>query len=548
MTDDKMISEKLIKDFTENYMGKVFYFCLRKTGDSYEAEDLASDITLNVISALNKGLIPRNFPAWVWQIARNRYSKWAAGKSKKLKRIESSDVEGFDLENNTRFEEDIINKELISLVKRELAFISSDYRDILVAFYIDDLKVKDIASSLGLPEGTVKTKLFRARNLLKEGIDMAREFGRRSYKPEDITFSNNCSSFGDNGQPWTILNHSMYKNIFLEAYGNPETAEQLALELGIALPYMEDELDFLVKETFIIKNGDKYETSFPIISKEAQIKLREKIEEWIPSATEKIINFIETLCAVSEKYGKSIYGNYQSFEDAKWTLLLWAFDYFGKKYLLKDFAYTKRPNNGQWDIIGYEQTGVEDLPYIGLHGNCGYNKNEPSADFGQYKYFFDDIMEKTPGYISQEEAYSVYLIHEGKIDEVKPYIIENLINYGYLKKSDNGYILQIVVLRKIDSIIRDFSDADQKKISDMIIDITTYFKIPYDFSNEIIRKDLPKANRENEKLVHFVAESEAFDRKYVFNHALKSGWLKYDENTSNTVGAFLSIDSDLFSE
>ncbi len=548
MTDDKMISEKLIKDFTENYMGKVFYFCLRKTGDSYEAEDLTSEITLDILSALGKGTIPRNFSAWVWQISRNKYSKWAAGKSRKLKRTESSDVEGFDFEDDYRFEETLVDEELLALMKRELAFISSDYRNILVAFYLEDRKVQDIASSLGLPEGTVKTKLFRARNLLKEGIDMAREFGRRSYKPEDITFSNNCSSFGDNGQPWTILNHSMYKNIFLEAYGNPETAEQLALELGIALPYMEDELDFLVKETFLIKNGDKYETSFPIISKEAQIKLREKIEEWIPSATEKIINFIETLCAVSEKYGKSIYGNYQSFEDSKWTLLLWAFDYFGKKYHLKDFAYTKRPNNGQWDIIGYEQTGVEDLPYIGLHGNCGYNKNEPSADFGQYKYLFDNIMEKTPDYISQEEAYSLYLIHEGKIDEVKPYIIENLINYGYLKKSNNGYILQIVVLRKIDSIIRAYSDIDQKIINDMITDITAYFKIPYDFSNEIIGKDIPKSYCDNEKLVHFVAESEAFDRKYIFNHALKSGWLRYDENTSNTVGAFLSIDSDLFSE
>lgn len=548
MFDNTTVSDELIKDFTENYMGKIFYFCLRKTSDSYEAEDLTSDITLNVISSLTKGLIPRNFSAWVWQIARNRYSKWAAGKSQRLKKLQSSDEEDFNLEDDYKFEDTIADEELLTLIIRELAFISSDYRKFLVAFYIEDRKVKDIAKSLDLPEGTVKTKLFRARNLLKEGIDMAREFGRRSYKPEDITFSNSCSSFGDNGQPWTILNHSMYKNVFLEAYGNPETAEQLALELGIALPYMEDELDFLVKETFLIKNGDKYETSFPIISKEAQIKLREKIEEWIPSATEKIINFIETLCAVSEKYGKSIYGNYQSFEDAKWTLLLWAFDYFGRKYRLKDFAYTKRPNNGQWDIIGYEQTGVEDLPYIGLHGNCGYNKNEPSADFGQYKYLFDNIMEKTPVHISQEEAYSLYLIHEGKIDEVKPYIIENLINYGYLKKSDNGYILQIVVLRKIDSIIRDFSDVDQKIINDMITDITAYFKIPYDFSNEIIRKDLPKANRENEKLVHFVAESEAFDRKYVFNHALKSGWLRYDENTSNTVGAFLSIDSDLFSE
>jgi len=546
MIDNKTISDNLIKDFTENYMGKVFYFCLRKTSDSYEAEDLTSDITLDIISSLSKGLIPQNFSAWVWQIARNKYSKWAAGKSKKLKTTESTDTEGFDLEEDSRFEDTLINKELLMLIKRELAFISSDYRKILIAFYIEDRKVKDIAESLNLPEGTVKTKLFRARKLLKEGIDMAREFGRRSYKPEEISFVNNCSSFGDNGQPWTILNHSMYKNIFLEVYGNPETAEQLALELGIALPYMEDELNFLVNETFLIKNGDKYETSFPIISKEAQIKLHERINEWTPKATEKLINFVETVCSISEKYGKSYYGNYQTFEDAKWTLLMRAFDYFRKKYKMKDFTYTKRPNNGQWDIVGFEDTGIESLPFIGLHGSCGIDKNKPYADFGQYKYLFDNISEKTPEYITQEESYSLKLINEGKIDDVKSYIIENLVKYGYLKKSDTGYELQIVVLEDIDTAFKGFSEADQKIINDMITDITAYFKIAYDFSNEIVRKDLPKTIRDNEKLVYLASDEEAFNRSYVFNYALNTGWLKYDENTSNTVGAFLSINSELF--
>ena len=38
--------------YGQEYMGKIFYYCLRKTGDSHEAEDLASDITLQVLTAL----------------------------------------------------------------------------------------------------------------------------------------------------------------------------------------------------------------------------------------------------------------------------------------------------------------------------------------------------------------------------------------------------------------------------------------------------------------------------------------------------------------
>nr|MBQ4318373.1 RNA polymerase sigma factor [Clostridia bacterium] len=137
----------------------------------------------------------------------------------------------------------LIKAEEEALLRRELAFISSDYRTIVVAYYIENRRTADIAASLGLPKGTVESKLFRARQKLKEGMNMAREFGKRSYNPDNVTFTNNCNAFGKNGQPWTILNHLLYQNIFLQAYNNPSTAEELALELGIALPYMENELN-----------------------------------------------------------------------------------------------------------------------------------------------------------------------------------------------------------------------------------------------------------------------------------------------------------------
>lgn len=53
----------LVKDFAENYMEKLFYFCLKKTGNNTEAEDLTNDIALNVISSLVKGITPTNFSA-----------------------------------------------------------------------------------------------------------------------------------------------------------------------------------------------------------------------------------------------------------------------------------------------------------------------------------------------------------------------------------------------------------------------------------------------------------------------------------------------------
>src|SRR5699024_1233818 len=115
----------------------------------------------------------------------------------------------------------------------------------------------------------VKTKLQSSRKALKAGMEMTREYGKRSYSPDDVYFTNSCSTFGAYGQPWTILNHLLYKNIFLEIYDNPSTAEELSMSLGIALPYMESELDYLAAQTFIEKVGKRYYTTFPIISAEA---------------------------------------------------------------------------------------------------------------------------------------------------------------------------------------------------------------------------------------------------------------------------------------
>jgi hypothetical protein len=139
--------------------------------------------------------------------------------------------------------EEWIHREDLALMRRELAFISSDYRNVVVSFYLEDKSVREIAKSLRLPEGTVKARLFRARKRLKEGMNMAREFGSRSYRPENVNFTSSGSQ--PSGLPWSAVQRKIPKNILLEASNNPSTAEELSVALGIALPYMEEEIKIL---------------------------------------------------------------------------------------------------------------------------------------------------------------------------------------------------------------------------------------------------------------------------------------------------------------
>ena len=148
--------------------------------------------------------------------------------------------------------DDIMHAEQMALLRRELAFIRNDYRNIVVAYYIENKSVRDIASSLSLSTSAVHQRLHRARIVLKEGMDMAREFGKLSYNPENISFINNGCQ-GNNGEPWNYITRSLCKNILLAAYRTPATAEELAMEVGVALPYMEEELSSLVEATLMKK-------------------------------------------------------------------------------------------------------------------------------------------------------------------------------------------------------------------------------------------------------------------------------------------------------
>jgi len=166
-----MQNKALISALSDEYAEKLFYFCLKKTGDSFEAEDLTSDILVSILSALQQGTEPSNFSAYVWQIARNRYAAWAKRRHKERESVSGTDIAEYEIADEASgIEEQTIHREQMALLRRELAFISSDYRNILIAHYLENKRVREIAEALGLPKGTVESKLHRARTILKEGM------------------------------------------------------------------------------------------------------------------------------------------------------------------------------------------------------------------------------------------------------------------------------------------------------------------------------------------------------------------------------------------
>lgn len=367
------LNEQQVDSLIHNYMDRIFYFCLKNTSNSYEAENLASDILFNIVASLKRGNKPGNDEAWVWGITRNRYSAWAKINRNKNELFSQTDISEYEIVDNTSdIENEVVKQENLGLLRRELALVSKDYRDVVVAYYIEDRKLKDIATSLNLPEGTVKAKLFRARKILKEGMNMAREFGVRSYKPENVNFA--ASGSQPSGLPWTAVERSLPKNILLEADNNPLTLEQLAIELGIAMPYLEEEVNLLVNATLLKKVDNKYVTNIFIASSECQLEVYEAQREDSKKRSEILDTIV--MDSLSKFRDLGIVRNNMSDEDLKWWAMIFAMDVFVKSVDKYNINFPEKRANGEtWGFMGFETCTLPENVIMGHNGN-GDGKNE----------------------------------------------------------------------------------------------------------------------------------------------------------------------------
>ncbi|MBQ7715157.1 MAG: RNA polymerase sigma factor [Clostridia bacterium] len=383
---------KLRDLYVSEYLEKLFYFCLKKTGDISEAEDLASDISLDILSAIEKGTEIENFPAWVWRIARNRYSSWVAEKSLRRGSFYPDDVSEYDVPSDECLEDSLTHNEDLKLLRRELAFIASEYREMIVAYYIKQKRISEIAKNLSIPEGTVKTKLYRARKILKEGLKMAREFGKRSYDPESIYFVANGYQPSHLAHPWKAVERKIPVNILCEANNNPSTAEELSIALGIALPYMEDEIALLEQATLLKKLDDgRYITSFFIYPVECENEINDVVCDYCEDTYEKIWE----LAVKTVKKEKSISCDFDAVGEND-AAMFFAFLISGmiEKSALPESAFKKfvRPGGGNWGFCGFEEGYECRLPEEffngnGTHGWHGYQKGAVSERFPYFRYF-----------------------------------------------------------------------------------------------------------------------------------------------------------------
>lgn len=167
-TDHKLVERILSGDrnafgtLVERYQKPVFNLALRMSNNTAEAEDIAQSTFLKAYERLDSFNPDYKFFSWLYRIAVNEALN-AVGQRKSFEQLDegvASEVDGP--------EEKLSRSEAERLVSECLMGIRFEYRVVLILRHLMGLSYGEIGEIVGIPEQTVKSRLFTSRQLMKE--------------------------------------------------------------------------------------------------------------------------------------------------------------------------------------------------------------------------------------------------------------------------------------------------------------------------------------------------------------------------------------------
>lgn len=185
---EREIIEKVLSGDTEafealvlEHQNKVYSLALRMVGNEEDARDMAQEAFIRAFNSLTGFRGDSKFSVWLYRLTSNICIDFLRSRAKKrtvsMTWSDDESEEGAELEvPDERFspEEQFERKSIRESVQRGLDSLSPQYREILILREINGLTYEEIGEALGIEEGTVKSRIFRARKklcdfLIREG-------------------------------------------------------------------------------------------------------------------------------------------------------------------------------------------------------------------------------------------------------------------------------------------------------------------------------------------------------------------------------------------
>ena len=157
-------------------INSLFNFAYSLTRNEEDANDLVQETYLKAFKSIDKYEVGTNAKAWLFRILKNLFINEYRKRSKAPSRVDYEEIVTFHNENESQYSsyldlrEEMFEHMMGDEVTNAVNSLPVDFRTVLLLYDIEGFTYEEIASIIDIPIGTVRSRLHRARNMLKDTL------------------------------------------------------------------------------------------------------------------------------------------------------------------------------------------------------------------------------------------------------------------------------------------------------------------------------------------------------------------------------------------
>jgi RNA polymerase sigma-70 factor (ECF subfamily) len=183
LDDDQVLIRKILKgsktafeELMRKYSRRIFNFVVRMVRSEDVAVELTQDFFIKIYMVIDKYNFEYKFSTWAYRICYNLVIDHIRKNQIQLESLDGDTISPKEILSSGNYVKDdgfriLSEEEAKASLWRTVDRIPMKFKEVILLRYIQDLKYEEIADITGLPVGTVKNRIFKAKEILKQEIE-----------------------------------------------------------------------------------------------------------------------------------------------------------------------------------------------------------------------------------------------------------------------------------------------------------------------------------------------------------------------------------------
>ena len=240
-----MKTNQLLKTLDQSLMDDLYGFCYRRCSNSFDAEDLCSDIVLAVVRAGRRKAEIVSAASFIWKIAHNVYADFCEKRRKNADHTASGDWSELlaDAASPSLLLEQEQENDQLRQIFREISFLSKAYREAMILYYLEGYSIPEVAAKLKITPNTVRQRLFSARTAIRKEVENMDRIHPMPTALEKMEFTLWGAGAPATGDPQETCQRQLSKHAVWLCRNKAKSAKEISEALNVPMPYVEEELE-----------------------------------------------------------------------------------------------------------------------------------------------------------------------------------------------------------------------------------------------------------------------------------------------------------------